>query len=439
MTVPAPNDRLVAARTAARLTQAALADLANAQVERDTGACGAMDADYVSKLERGVHRWPNRQYRAALRTVLGRASDDELGFFSARARAVTVSGDPRREDGGDVDRKTFLRVLAGSVAGAALSDPLAEFVGGGADAQRTGIADADQVRRLARMFAAQDHTFGGGLSSDAAVAQLRASASLLDARFTGDGARARIFSAVADMADVAGGMCFDAGSLDRAERCFRFAAGCATEAGDWPMRAKALSGLANLAVHQERPDDALSYAEMALVRCDRLSPIMKSVIHSRHARALGLHGADRESDCRAAADRAEAAFAASTGDEPDWIAYYSAAHLERDLGRAMLHVALTGGDHRPAARHLTAAVASFPDEPSRGKALAMANLALLTMTRDDPCHAAALGHAALDAVGPIRSTRVDAILAQLTTASLPHQHLPDVRLLLRRASAAHGS
>ena len=62
-----PNALLVAARTSANLTQGTLAELANAQVERATGRPGAMDADYISKLERGVHTWPTRPPRPARR------------------------------------------------------------------------------------------------------------------------------------------------------------------------------------------------------------------------------------------------------------------------------------------------------------------------------------------------------------------------------------
>jgi transcriptional regulator with XRE-family HTH domain len=95
-----PNSLLRAAREAAGRTQGQLAELANAQVEQATGKPGAMDADYIGKLERGVHRWPNQQYRAALRHVLRRQSDADLGFFSTRSRAATVEFGPRQVDGG---------------------------------------------------------------------------------------------------------------------------------------------------------------------------------------------------------------------------------------------------------------------------------------------------------------------------------------------------
>jgi transcriptional regulator with XRE-family HTH domain len=427
-----PNDRLRTAREAAGLTQEQLAELANVEVNCLTESHGGMDADYISRLERGIHTWPNKHYRQALRVVLGRETDAELGFFSSRSRTTTVACSPQLADGGDdMERKAFLRVLAGSVAGLAFSDPLGDFVTRAAtdDHRRVGQAEVDQIRHLARMFANQDHLVGSGLSSQAVVTQLSISANLLDGRFTHEAVRRHLFSATAELADVAGGMCFDAGAPAQAERCFRFAVGCATEAGDWAMRAKALSGLANLAVHQGRSDDALSYSEMALVRADRLTPLVRSVLHTRHARALGLNGAQREDDCIASVRQAEDQFVRTCGDEPDWITYYSPAHLERDLGRALLHLGVCGGSYAEAQQRLSTAVGRFPERPSRGKTLAVANLAHLTMVRDDPLHAAALGNEALSSIGLVRSDRVFEALRHVRMAGRKHRQLPEVREL----------
>ncbi len=334
-----------------------------------------------------------------------------------------------------MERQGFVRALTGSVAGLALSDPIKEFlsnVAGSGGQRRVGAAEVDQVRRMARMFASQDHGFVGGLSSQAVVAQLSSSAELLEGRFSQEMLRQQFFSAIAELADVAAGMCFDAGAHRQAERCFRFAVGCATESGDWSLRAKALSGLANLAVHQRQPDDALSFSEMALVRADRLRPVVRAVMHTRHARALGLSGSHREADCMAAVHQAEDSFVTGDGDEPDWITYYSLAHLERDCGRALLHLAVNGGDYTHAQHRLIAAIERFPKQQSRGKTLTIANLAHLTMARDDPAHAVTLGDEALSSVGLIRSDRVFDTLRQLRTAGKRHRAIPAVRGLNQR-------
>jgi len=187
--------------------------------------------------------------------------------------------------------------------------------------------------------------------------------------------------------------------------------------------------MANLAVHQTRPDDALSYAEMALVRADRLTPMVQAMMHSRHARALGAVGQEREADCLAAVGRAEDAFAAGTGDEPEWITYYDESRLERDNGRALLGLALNGGAYKEAERRLRTSIQRFPAGHHRGKALAMANLATLTMAHDDPLRGAELGRDALAAVGAVRSDRVSDAFRQLQTAAAPHRKLAAVREL----------
>nr|WP_157528435.1 hypothetical protein [Kibdelosporangium sp. MJ126-NF4] len=431
------NDLLRAARDHADLTQGQLAELANAEVERLTGKLGAMDADYVGKLERGVHTWPNKHYRQALRSVLVVTSDAELGFRSTRHRGITVGSNSRRVNRGedDMERKAFLRVLAGSIAGMTFVDPVDEFVArasSGDAYRRVGRAEVAHIRHMARMFASQDHVFGGTPSAQAVVAQLSTSAELLDGQVHTDSVRQALFSAVGDLADTAAGMCFDAGMHHYAERCFRFSVGCATESGDWALRAKALSGMANLAVHQNRPDDALSFSEMALVRMDRLSPVVRAVMHTRHARALGSVGPERGADCVSAVHRAEDAFAERGGDEPEWIRYYDAARLERDSGRALLSLALNGGDHREAQRRLRSAIDDFPADHSRGKALAMVNLAVLTMAREDPAHAVELGTTALESMGHVRSNRVVEALKQLRDRGKAHSGTPCVRELNRK-------
>ncbi|GGI76774.1 hypothetical protein GCM10011581_12360 [Saccharopolyspora subtropica] len=113
--MPETNDLLRAARKriespstpGAPMTRKELADLVNEHAYRTSNKITAVDANHVGKWERGVVRWPAAHYRAALRDILGADTDAALGFRR-----------PRRGRSEDVDRKTFIKALGGSVAGA---------------------------------------------------------------------------------------------------------------------------------------------------------------------------------------------------------------------------------------------------------------------------------------------------------------------------------
>ncbi|MGX1762616.1 helix-turn-helix domain-containing protein, partial [Streptomyces lydicus] len=83
------NDQLSAARVAAGLTQSDLADALVAHVLQATGKRCAIDADYVSRLERGLIGWPAKVTRQALESVLG-VPVAALGLVNSRL------GGPRR-------------------------------------------------------------------------------------------------------------------------------------------------------------------------------------------------------------------------------------------------------------------------------------------------------------------------------------------------------
>ncbi|QFZ18674.1 hypothetical protein [Saccharothrix syringae] len=91
--MPGPNDLLRAARkrtaSAALPTESMsrreLAEAVNAWLWRTTGKRYSLDAHTIARYERGSVRWPGAHYRAALRHVLGVATDAELGFRAMSA------------------------------------------------------------------------------------------------------------------------------------------------------------------------------------------------------------------------------------------------------------------------------------------------------------------------------------------------------------------
>jgi transcriptional regulator with XRE-family HTH domain len=90
------NERLRARREAmesprlpgARLSRAELAELVNAWLAGNTMRAGALDESAIARLEQGRVRWPNRDYRAAFRAVLGAETDEQLGFRPSNRRSV---------------------------------------------------------------------------------------------------------------------------------------------------------------------------------------------------------------------------------------------------------------------------------------------------------------------------------------------------------------
>jgi transcriptional regulator with XRE-family HTH domain len=75
------------------MSQRELAEAVTAYVQRTTGRDVALDRHYISRLERGARRWPNADYRAGFRAVLGVATDAGLGFFRTQRTADEVLGE----------------------------------------------------------------------------------------------------------------------------------------------------------------------------------------------------------------------------------------------------------------------------------------------------------------------------------------------------------
>lgn len=423
---PSPNRRLTDARMAARLTQDGLAELANAQVERDTGTSGAMDADYVSKLERGVHRWPGKGYRRALRAVLGAQTDLDLGFYSTRAKAANVVDRSSGAAGGsdDVKRQAFLRALAATVAGVAVGDPAAEAMAMAASGDvpaRVGAADIQQVDHAINLFGEWQDLYGGGICKDAIAGQVRWATALLNANATGK-VKDDLYRSVGFLVDIAGWGAFDAGDHESARRYFQLALSCAEHADDWGLRANVLSDMARQAIYVGGLDDGLSLIELAQVRQDRQTATVRAMLSTVHARALAKVG--RGEDGYGAVLAAEEHFSnRKPNDDPPWITYFDAAELAGDAGHALLDVALTGQHLDDARRRLLRSVDAYSPSHARARAFSLGKLAILELNVGDASRGVAYGEQAVSAEAPLKSRRAHDDLGKVRAALTKH---PDV-------------
>jgi hypothetical protein len=401
------------------MSRAELAEQVNAWVYNNTEPrrIAELDGNYIGKLERGAIRWPQEDYRAGLRAVLGSRSDADLGFRRPSRSLATVA---------PVDRKDFLRAALGVTVGA-IARPLGDLLSTREPAavpSFVGRTEIQGIRQAARVFGTWDHTYGGELVREAVAAQLRYSAQLLNARCS-DRLRNDLYSAVGYLGHTAGFMAFDAYAHDDARRMFQFALACAEEATDWHLRAKVLSSMARQAIWCGDPDGGLTLVELAMVRADRLTPTERAMLLAARARALAK--LRRIQDTIKTIGMADEEFSHSESEnDPDWMRYYDLAQHQGDTGHALWDIAMTSQFVTEGTARLAQAVAGHTDTYARSRAISGIKLASLTMATGDPDEAGAIGRRALASVGTIRSRRAADDLRQLRKLAEPHERIDEV-------------
>ena len=430
----AANDLLRAARqrTASLtspdmcLSRQELAELVNAWVRDHHEKMVEHSANYIGQLECGKIRWPSKVSREALRAILGVSTDAALGFINARSARAAVKLE-------HVDRQQFLRTTRNLSALAALGPVLALLEGGEPTPipTRVGATDIEQIRTATQVFESWSGTYGGGLVRETVMGQLRCSAGLLGATCP-DRLRPELYSALGDLAAVAGYLAVDVGAPEQARRVYHFALTCAEKAGNWPLRGEILSSMAKQAIWTGQPDEGLTLAEQGLVRPDRLTAAGRSRLHTDRARALARMR--RVNETLTAIGTADDHFAHVTPDnEPPFLAYYNDASHAVLTGHPLADLAILGRDPGEATDRLAAAAAGYTAaDKTRARAISLTKLASLTMATGDPLQAATIGNAALDAAGTLRSRHVTDDLRGLARYAAEHQHLDEVTHLRQR-------
>ncbi|MBF6588460.1 helix-turn-helix transcriptional regulator [Nocardia farcinica] len=413
-------------------TQTEVADRVNAAMLRVVGRAGRWNAEYVRKLERGDVRWPTEPYRRAIEQVFG-VPVAELGFRSPRMRA----GDEEDED---VRRIDFLRGLA-AVGGSALlagglTATLNDAIVHTPVPRLVGPEHVDEVMRVATAVRSADH-LGHPFAWEAMGAQVRRAIALLEA---GSDRRVslNLHAAVAALADAVGWAHFDAGQHRAADRYFRIALHCATEAGAWWLRADVLSDMARQAIYLDRADDALTLLGAAKVREDRISPLRRANLAAVQARAFGALGDVRET-LRAVRDADEYFHEATTetGGEPDpdnFGDYFSFAQLNGDTAHGLYGIARAGHAVEETRHRLRVAAENYGPEWARSRAFCLALDASLALRSGEPEEGAARGLEAIDAAAGIGSARLDANIREIHAAAADLSD-PSVRPLQQRAAA----
>jgi transcriptional regulator with XRE-family HTH domain len=348
----------------------------------------------------------------------------------ARGNASPAGTGPDKLE--DVKRRHFLEVAGTSIVTA----PLFTLPGFSTDTTRVGPDDLEEISQAATAFSSWDHTYGGAGVRAAVTAHLRWAVSLLDRTIPSD-LRADTFTAVARLAMVCGFMAFDAYAHDEARRMFAFATRAAEEANDWQLRAKILSHRSRQEIWCGDPEAGLTFAELGLVRADRLSGAEQAMLHTARARAYAKLQDTQAT--RAAIGAADEAFHRTARvNAPPWMAYYDHAQHHGDTGHALWDLAVTGAQPgHDAEQRLAAAVAGHTDAYRRSRAISGIKLASLQLRSTDPERAQTTALAALDDMGHVQSKRALDDMRELSATAARH-HAHDLSDYTTRAAQGHG-
>ncbi|MGH8571448.1 MAG: helix-turn-helix domain-containing protein [Gammaproteobacteria bacterium] len=427
-----PNLRLRRARTALGQTQAQVAEALGVLLGHP------VDPEYIGRLERGVLTWPHGYHREAFRAHFGVASDEELGFYCSRSTPA-----PPWEDD-DVRRRVVLGGLP--LVGLATAGPLAAVgpLAALVDAamaesslvpRRVGVEHVAQVRALAGQAHEMFEQFGGGGAQQMLGGQVRWAVSLLDA-YVDPAASRDVHSAVGHLARKAGWSSHDMGVDAAAQRYYQVALRCAEDADDWSLRGKSLLDLSRIAEYSGDGETALTLAQQAMVRPDRLTSLERVWVSAAESRAYGRRG-DVQA-CRAAVGRTEEYFAAAdpVNESPAMVVFSSPAELAEGTGGAQFLMALRGHAVIDTARRLRTAADTHGPGSVLGRIVCLAQLSTLQFTQGDPEAAVAVANTCLDTVGAVRSRRVLDHLIGLRTATTQHRYVTGVADLRQRLNRA---
>ena len=384
-----------------------------------------LDDHLIGKWERGIVRYPIAPYRAALRAVLGAATDVELGFVRATPSpaplgllhstrgtwtlADIVDDAARVTESELINRRDSLRVAA--VGGTALLGPLAGWVeplASGPLSARSGAFSVSEVEGLEHLVAAfRDwRSVGAGLGRTAVVGQLADVAERLRSAPSGP-LTDRVFVAAAELAKIAGSMAFDAGAHRAAQGHYATAARMAKAGSNASFGAVALAALARQSFDLGAPDDGLQIVHLAQ-RGTRSTGTarLRAMLATREAWAHAQLGDVRR--FQNAAEEAEEAHATGTASgEPYWLRGFDGAELLGTIGARYRDLARHDARQASGAvDYLSRALQMRDPARARNRAFDLVALGRAQLITGEPEQSAASVQSTLQHVDPHRPTRL---------------------------------
>lgn len=299
----------------------------------------------------------------------------------------------------------------------------------------TGVIGAGHVEQLesaTRVFRDWDNEHGGGLRRKAVIGQLNEVTQLLDGSFSSRNVRNRLFTTVADLAQLAGWMAYDVRLHATAQKYYVLGLHLAREAGDRLQGARMLYCLSRQMIELDHPHDAYDLAQLALHGSWRIqAPKVTTMLLLMKARALANLPNPEVEECRRTLDSAHDTFT-RPGEDPSWAGFFDEPALAGMSGACLRDLAVTdtgnsrrhATDAEPLIKH---AIDLRSEAYLRSHVFDFTTLAGAYVCMDEPEQAAATASTALDLAGTVRSARVADRLS--STAAMATNRFPGVQPL----------
>jgi tetratricopeptide (TPR) repeat protein len=358
-----------------------------------------------------------------------------LAYDEATANSVVgPPGDEHAEEDESVKRRKFLGNAAAVMFGAAvfgqedgqwLPSPAQTPAPG-----RVGLSDVRQIEASTKALRGLDYQYGGGACRDAVVAQLSWAQRMLDAH-TADTVRSRLFTAIADLHNLAGWTSFDVDLVDSARFHFLQALRLAKEAQNNSLITNVMYRMGKIYMEQDAPNEALKLFQLGQIAAqDSGSEIAVALLCANEAWAYSQLGDAEQS--QKMIGRAQDEFArADPRRIPGWARHCDEYELYASTGTVHFTLARNGDREKVSdpAKHMRLAIPNlqraidgYGPEMARTHAFNLTTLAAAHLWDGDVNHGVRLGRQALDLAAEVKSARMVRRFRPLYQEALRHPH-----------------
>lgn len=263
-----------------------------------------------------------------------------------------------------------------------------------------GMADVEDIREATRAFRVLDNRMGGGRIRLTVVDYLHGDLVPLlhDARCT-EAVRRELFSAAAEVAQLAGWQAYDMEQHGVAQRYLVQALSMTRFVGDDGLGGEILAAMSHQAIWVSQPTQAIDMAHAAKKAGNRAGlPVLETeaLVMEAHAHAL----LEDPGACSLALKRASVTFERSSGETPPWLGYFDQAYLAARIA----HTFRALGQGRTTAKYALQSL-DMDERYIRGKTFNVALLAAGYAVQGEVEQACATGREAVDRVVTLHSAR----------------------------------